>query len=99
MIGASSTSDMSSNEYVPHSGLPQDFSFDGPFVTVELLLIEYPSDIGWQLLWLDGTRDIEKPVGSYSSLKPNTTLFEFIPVKPSKSRSAAMHELEWTIMK
>lgn len=93
----SSTSDMSSNEYVPNSGLPQDFSFDGPFVTVELLLNEYPGDIGWQLLGLDGTIHIEKPVGANSSLEPNTTLFEFIPVQPSTSRSAALHELEWTI--
>ena len=94
----STTSDMSSIEYVPNSGLPQDFSFDGPFITVELLIKDYPDDVGWKLLWLDGAMIVEKPIGAYSNLEPNSVVFEFIPIQPSMSRSAAGHALEWTIM-
>jgi hypothetical protein len=94
----SSTGHASTTEFIPNSGLPEDFSFDGPFITVELLLKDYPNDIGWQLLWLDGTINVEKPVGSYGSLAPGTVVYEFIPIQPSKSRSAGVHELEWTIM-
>lgn len=94
----SSTGHVSTTEFIPNSGLPEDFSFDGPFITVELLLKDYPNDIGWQLLWLDGTINVEKPVGSYGSLAPDTIVYEFIPIQPSTSRSAGVHELEWTIM-
>ena len=95
----SSTSDISSTEYVPNSGLPQDFSFDGPFISVELFLKDHPGDIGWQLLRPDGTSVVEKPVGSYSSLEPDTVVYEFIPIQPlTSSRSIVGDELQWTII-
>eukprot|EP00804_Cyclotella_cryptica_P015397 CCRYP_008034-RA/>CCRYP_008034-RA protein AED:0.84 eAED:0.71 QI:0/0/0/0.33/1/1/3/0/609 len=54
------------------------FSFEGPFVTIEIKFSDKPSGIGWSLLSSDGTINIAKPPGTYSSYKPTATVYEAV---------------------
>lgn len=57
---------------------PPIFSFDGPFVTLEIKFGDKPSGIGWSVLSYDGTINVAKPPGTYSSYKPKATVYEAV---------------------
>jgi hypothetical protein len=52
---------------------PPSFSFDVPFLTIEIKLSGEQSGIGWAVLSSDGSLNIAKPPGDYKDYKPSTT--------------------------
>lgn len=65
------------------------FTIDGAFVTIEIKLPNNPSDISWSLLSFDGTINVSKPPGTYSSFETDSYIYEAI----SLENGASDHEL------